>query len=256
MCAIHIRLSMRPCTPNSDSNAPGPGYPGGGAGFVEMQLYPPGYAPFVDSISCDDTHWCAALNFEPEYTSAAANNVIPWGPGPYMIDTQFEIGHFEPCQSVTGAQQFTQDVFTDTYFTNCSRPYEVGAEHPDLEGDDSPCYHKGDTHGGRRRTRSRDATCSSARLATSTTTARRTTRIGPPRPRPGGSRRRSSRLSRPAPDTDMNISSSRPTSPRPSTGQTFGGDTQYGPITFNPPGAFTNAIQPNPTSCPSSAGGT
>jgi hypothetical protein len=56
------------CTPNSDSNAPtcfgvncGPTTQGGGSAFMEMQLYPPGNAPFVDSESCDGTHWCAAL---------------------------------------------------------------------------------------------------------------------------------------------------------------------------------------------------
>ena len=31
---------------------------------MEMQLYPPGNAPFVDSASCDDTHWCAALTID------------------------------------------------------------------------------------------------------------------------------------------------------------------------------------------------
>src|ERR1700720_3750100 len=27
-----------------------------------MQFYPPGFAPFVDNISCDNTHWCASLH--------------------------------------------------------------------------------------------------------------------------------------------------------------------------------------------------
>jgi len=27
-----------------------------------MQFYPPGAAPFVDNISCDNTHWCASLH--------------------------------------------------------------------------------------------------------------------------------------------------------------------------------------------------
>jgi hypothetical protein len=60
-----------PCTPNSDSNAPtcigvscGPTTQGGGSAFMEMQLYPPGNAPFADSESCDGTHWCAALNID------------------------------------------------------------------------------------------------------------------------------------------------------------------------------------------------
>ncbi|MEA2485722.1 MAG: hypothetical protein QOD46_833 [Actinomycetota bacterium] len=53
----------QPCTPNSDSNAPSPSKPGGaGSSFLEMQFYPPGEAPFVDNISCDNTHWCASLH--------------------------------------------------------------------------------------------------------------------------------------------------------------------------------------------------
>jgi hypothetical protein len=53
-----------PCTPNSDSNAPHGSFPGGGGAFMEMQFYPPGEAPFRDNISCDNTHWCAALNID------------------------------------------------------------------------------------------------------------------------------------------------------------------------------------------------
>jgi hypothetical protein len=58
------------CTPNSDSNAPtceGPDCVtglGGGSAFMEMQFYPPGNPPFVDSASCDGTHWCAALTID------------------------------------------------------------------------------------------------------------------------------------------------------------------------------------------------
>ena len=54
----------------SDSNAPtciGPNCTtglGGGSAFMEMQFYPPGNPPFVDSASCDDTHWCAALTID------------------------------------------------------------------------------------------------------------------------------------------------------------------------------------------------
>jgi hypothetical protein len=53
-----------PCTPNSDSNAPNGAYPGAGSAFMEMQFYPPGFAPFADGVSCDNTHWCAALNID------------------------------------------------------------------------------------------------------------------------------------------------------------------------------------------------
>ncbi len=252
---------IKACTPESDANAPTKNNPGGGAAYVELQFYPPGFAPFDDSISCDNAHWCSALtidslecrtngncnsdceepsnfafiqrdgvpagppspqesdlasftpnektllinpgdtvvvhmfnaalpgggnaleaveddlttgqsgfmiasgangfmntnprnctgtafNFEPEYSTAAAKNVLPWGIGPYNINNQFEIGHFEPCNKVTGPQPFTDGTFADTYWTNCKGPYEKGKEDPALEPDDSPCYPVGDTHGG------------------------------------------------------------------------------------------------------------
>lgn len=60
-----------PCRPESDSNAStcvGGATTncsaGGGSAFMEMQLYPPGEPPFVDSTSCDDSHWCAALTID------------------------------------------------------------------------------------------------------------------------------------------------------------------------------------------------
>ena len=254
-----------PCTPESDANAPGGSYPGAGAAFVELQFYPPGFAPFEDNISCDNTHWCSALtidslecqgsglnigacnnncpepvnfgfiqdngvpagppspqlsddatftpdrhtllmnpgdditvklfnarvrgghalearevdhttgqsgfmiasaangfmntdpatcdgtpfNFQPEYSSAAAPNIIPWGPGPYMINDEYELGHFEPCTKVTGPQTTPIDGINDTYYTNCLGPYEAGSDSGSaLEPDDSPCYKFGDTHGG------------------------------------------------------------------------------------------------------------
>ena len=40
---------LLPCTPRSDGNAPRGKYLGGGAGFVELQFYPPGFAPFADT---------------------------------------------------------------------------------------------------------------------------------------------------------------------------------------------------------------
>ncbi|MGH9115352.1 MAG: hypothetical protein ACRDWW_05920, partial [Acidimicrobiales bacterium] len=65
-----------PCTPKSDSNSPGcagPGCTSGGRGsaFMEMQFYPPGFAPFDDADSCDNTHWCAALTIDSLECTAA-----------------------------------------------------------------------------------------------------------------------------------------------------------------------------------------
>ena len=68
------------CAPESDSNAPtciGPNCInglGGGSAFMEMQFYPPGNPPFIDSQSCDTTHWCAALTIDSlECTPAFAS---------------------------------------------------------------------------------------------------------------------------------------------------------------------------------------
>ena len=60
------------CTPDSDANIfddrnPGsPGYVGKhpGTAFMEMQFYPPGWAPWPNGVSCDRTRWCAALNID------------------------------------------------------------------------------------------------------------------------------------------------------------------------------------------------
>jgi hypothetical protein len=254
---------LLPCSPRSDANAPHGKYLGGGAGFVELQFYPPGFAPFVDGISCDNTHWCSALNidslecqgtgngncnpnctepvnfgyvqtngvptgppspqktnlatftpnsktlrmnpgdkitihmwdakipgghalevretdrttgtsgfmtasakngfmttnpftctgtpfnFEPEYNTARAQNIIPWGIGPYMINTEYEIGHWEACTKVTGRATFTMGKFKDTYYKQCHGPYETKPDSgKTFEPNDSPCYKKGDTHGG------------------------------------------------------------------------------------------------------------
>jgi hypothetical protein len=256
---------LLPCTPESDANAPHGRYPGAGAAFVELQFYPPGFAPFADNISCDNAHWCSALtidsaecigsgvavgpcnnncpepvnfgfiqtngvptgppspqrsdlasltpnshtllmkpgdritvrlfdakipaghalearesdlttgqtgfmiasaangfmntspfdctgtpfNFQPEYSSARARNLLPWGIGPYMINSQFEIGHFEPCTSVHGKGTLTVGSFTDTFFNNCAGPYESAKDTTNpLEPNDSPCFRFGDRHGG------------------------------------------------------------------------------------------------------------
>ena len=55
---------LLPCKPDSDSNSPHGNYPGGGSAFLELQFYPPGFAPLADGLSCDNSHWCAALTID------------------------------------------------------------------------------------------------------------------------------------------------------------------------------------------------
>jgi hypothetical protein len=57
---------LKNCTPDSDKNivdpAVSPKHPG--TAFMEMQFYPPGWAPWPAGNSCDATKWCAALNID------------------------------------------------------------------------------------------------------------------------------------------------------------------------------------------------
>lgn len=54
------------CTPDSDVNivdpAISPKHPG--TAFMEMQFYPPGWAPWPAGASCSARQWCAALNID------------------------------------------------------------------------------------------------------------------------------------------------------------------------------------------------
>ncbi len=99
----------------------------------------------TNPFSCNGT----PFNFQPAYSTARAANVIPWGIGPYMINTEYEIGHWEACTTVTGPAVFRLGKFKDTYYKQCHGPYETK---PDtgktFEPNDAPCYKKGDTHGG------------------------------------------------------------------------------------------------------------
>jgi hypothetical protein len=53
---------QNPCTPDSDSNSGNIHDPNAaGSAFLELQFYPPDYQPFIDGISCDASHYCAAL---------------------------------------------------------------------------------------------------------------------------------------------------------------------------------------------------
>jgi hypothetical protein len=105
-------------------------------------------------VDCSGTPW----NFEPEYNTARAGNIVPWAALQTNISTEFETGHFEPCTSL--AQQFPSNPFdpldSSTGYNECIGPYEQGsasssykpsnAEGP--EAGDAMCYYKGTTHEG------------------------------------------------------------------------------------------------------------
>jgi hypothetical protein len=100
---------QNPCTPDSDTNT-GLGAPtDAGSAFMELQFYPPGFAPFPDSVSCSQTKWCSAMtidslegtfNFaflnpacvEPVNFAYLQRNGVPAGPpSPQLSDISTEM---------------------------------------------------------------------------------------------------------------------------------------------------------------------
>jgi len=106
---------LNPCTPDSDTNSGSISDPNAaGSAFMELQFYPPGFTPFIDSTSCSATKWCAALtidsleanfNFanlnpnctEPVNFAFLQTNGVPAGP---------------PSPQLTDASTFTPDAHT------------------------------------------------------------------------------------------------------------------------------------------------
>jgi len=92
------------------------------------------------------------FNYQPEYNTAGPKNIIPWAALQANISTQFEIGHFEACSSVSQPISVDQIIpgYTDVTWNKCHGPYEKaapkGAE--STEPGDAFCYPKGDSHFG------------------------------------------------------------------------------------------------------------
>jgi len=93
------------------------------------------------------------FNYEPEYSTAAQGNIVPWAALQTDISTQFEIGHFTPCSSLSDlSTNFGLDFITagDPFFLTCNSPYESPTDstggNPEGFGGDAFCYPAGDTH--------------------------------------------------------------------------------------------------------------
>jgi hypothetical protein len=92
------------------------------------------------------------FNYQPEYSTAAQGNIVPWAALQTDISTQFEIGHWTPCSSLSdpatdGLLGFTAG---DPFSLTCNGPYEAPADstagNPEGFGGDAFCYPQGDTH--------------------------------------------------------------------------------------------------------------
>jgi hypothetical protein len=88
-------------------------------------------------------------NFQPEYSTASAGNIIPWAALQTNISTEFETGHFEPCTSLSEPFSSNPADASDTggVYQECVGGYETGGSEGD-EYSDALCYAAGDTHPG------------------------------------------------------------------------------------------------------------
>jgi hypothetical protein len=98
------------------------------------------------------------FNFQPEYSTAAKNNIIPWAALATDVSTEFETGHWESCTSLSEPFLTAAGAPTNPFapsdaggtYNECAGPYE-NAGPPDsttAEAGDALCYYKGDTHPG------------------------------------------------------------------------------------------------------------
>jgi hypothetical protein len=92
------------------------------------------------------------FNYEPEYNTAARKNIIPWAALQTNISTQFEIGHWTPCTSLSDPASNFDDLISftagDEFWLKCNGPYEAedDSTNPEGFGGDAFCYPAGDEH--------------------------------------------------------------------------------------------------------------
>ena len=100
---------------------------------------------YID-MNCD----VGAANWQPEYNTASAGNIIPWAALQTDISTEYETGHFEACNSVTGsvANAFDPYDLGGTYSTCVGGDEGTTGAGEGAETTDGLCYPANDTHTG------------------------------------------------------------------------------------------------------------
>jgi len=120
-----------PCTPNSDTNIFDGADPTKadyigrhpGTAFLEVQFYPPGWAPFVEAISCDATKWCAAMaifSFNNDQNTGVPNNAdclntVGIEPANFAFITMSGAPHAPPDPLGATLATFTPNPSTDLF---------------------------------------------------------------------------------------------------------------------------------------------
>lgn len=121
------------CVPNSDTNIkdgsdPGqPDYIGfhAGTAFLELQFYPPGWAPWPPGVSCDAHKWCAAMamfSLNNDYNNNVPNNsdclnTVGIEPVNFAFITLSGIPHAPPSPLGATADTFTPHSSSDLFMS-------------------------------------------------------------------------------------------------------------------------------------------
>ncbi|MBV9379161.1 MAG: hypothetical protein JOY82_10690 [Streptosporangiaceae bacterium] len=141
-------------------DAPVPGHPGQRALETSILDNTTGQRGFMQASGANgfmatNINDCSGtpFNYEPEYSTAAVNNIVPWAADQVDVSTQYETGHFIACSSVSKPISVNTvpgySFVTDITWNKCHGPYEnAGSGGETNERGDAFCYSKGDTHFG------------------------------------------------------------------------------------------------------------
>ena len=126
-----------PCTADSDSNIfdgtdpAGPDYIGKhpGTAFLELQFYPPGWAPWPPGVSCDAKKWCAAMaifSLLQDQNAGVLNNAACRGsagdePANFAFITTSGVPHAPPSPLDATDATFTPNAATDLFMKSGDR---------------------------------------------------------------------------------------------------------------------------------------
>jgi len=120
-----------PCRPDTDANIfdgadpAQPDYIGHhpGTAFLELQFYPPGWAPWPAGVSCDATRWCAAMaiwSYNRDMNAGVDNNAdclaaVGIEPGNFAFITRSGVPHAPPSPLDQTEDSLTPDPATDLF---------------------------------------------------------------------------------------------------------------------------------------------
>jgi hypothetical protein len=125
-----------PCVPDSDTNIfdaaspAAPDYIGHhpGAAFLEVQFYPPGWAPWPPGVSCDASQWCASmaifsLNRDQNTIPVTDNNrdclsKVGVEPANFAFITKSGVPHAPPSPLGATIDTFTPSAATDLFMNS------------------------------------------------------------------------------------------------------------------------------------------